>query len=370
MKVPFKGAIDCDLHLTVPGTRALLPYFDPFWRDQILTRFIDRNPFTLQSYPPNSPASARPDWRGEAFPGSDLETLRRQALDPFGTSVAIANTLHGSVALFNEDLAAAFCSAVNDWARAERLDHEPRLRASILVPAHNAELAVREIERLASDRRFVQIVMLVMNDHPLGRRLYWPIYQAAERHGLPVCLHAGSLYRHPPTYSGWPSYQVEDQVAQSAAFESQVVSFLAEGVFQKFPGLKLVLAESGFTWLPTLLWRTSKEWRGVRHEVPWLDEPPADIVRRHVRFTLQPLDLPKDGGEALARTLEHVGSDDLLLFSTDYPHWHFDGEDVLPEGLPPALVQKILIDNPLATYPRLGESAGAGGSPRSEETVP
>ena len=35
----------------------------------------------------------------------------------------------------------------------------------------------------------------------------------------------------------------------------------------------------------------------------------------------------------LARTLEHIGSDDMLLFSTDYPHWHFDGEDVLPDGL-------------------------------------
>ncbi|HVV94681.1 MAG TPA: amidohydrolase family protein [Hyphomicrobiales bacterium] len=372
MKVPYPGAIDCDIHLTVPGTRALLPFFDEFWREQILTRYIDRNPFTLMSYPPDSPASARADWRGEKFPGSDLDGLRRQALDPFGTSIAIANTLHGSVALFNEDLAAAFCSAVNDWVAAERLDKEPRLRASILVPAQSVEHAVREIERLAPDRRFVQIVLLVMNDHPLGRRAYWPIYQAAARHGLPVCLHAGSLYRHAPTSSGYPSYQVEDQVAQSSAFESQVVSFLAEGVFQKFPDLKLVLAESGFTWLPTLIWRTNKEWRGVRHEVPWLDEPPADIVRRHVRFTLQPLDLPKgEAGAALLRTLEHVGSDEFLLFSTDYPHWHFDGEDVLPDGLPPALVRKILFDNPRATYPRLGESADAGGGARqSEETVP
>ena len=34
-----------------------------------------------------------------------------------------------------------------------------------------------------------------------------------------------------------------------------------------------------------------------------------------------------------ARTFEHIGSDRVLLFSTDYPHWQFDGEDVLPEGL-------------------------------------
>ncbi len=47
----------------------------------------------------------------------------------------------------------------------------------------------------------------------------------------------------------------------------------------------------------------------------------------------------------------------MLLFSTDYPHWQFDGEAVLPDGLPAPLLQKILVDNPLATYPRLRETA-------------
>ena len=43
----------------------------------------------------------------------------------------------------------------------------------------------------------------------------------------------------------------------------------------------------------------------------------------------------------------------MLLFSTDYPHWHFDGDDALPDGLPERWCSKILVDNPLATYPRL-----------------
>jgi len=49
-------------------------------------------------------------------------------------------------------------------------------------------------------------------------------------------------------------------------------------------------------------------------------------------------------------------SDELLLFSTDYPHWQFDGDEVLPEGLSSDLVRKIMIDNPQATYGRLKES--------------
>lgn len=369
MKIPYAGAIDCDVHPAVPNVSVLLPYLDEYWRDQFINRHIDRYPFTLTSYPPNSPISARPDWRPPSGPaGGNLDLMRAQALDPFGTSIAILNPLHGAIALYNEDMAAALCGAVNDWIAKEWLDREPRLRASILLPAQNPELAVREIERLAPDKRFVQVLLLAMGDMPLGRRLYWPIYQAAEKHGLAVGIHAGSLYRHAPTASGWTSYQLEDYVAQSAAFENQIVSLLAEGVFQKFSALKFVLIESGFTWLPTLLWRTGKSWRGMRAETPWIDRPPAEIVRDHVRFTLQPVDAPADKGKLLA-TLEHIGSDRVLVFSTDYPHWQFDGEDVLPEGLSDATLRKLLIDNALETYPRLREDAVAGKS-EAKETVP
>jgi predicted TIM-barrel fold metal-dependent hydrolase len=358
MKVPLQGAVDCDLHPAMPSAKALLPYLGAYWRDQLIDRHIDRFPFTLTSYPPNSPLSARPDWRkGNGAPGGDLDMIRRQALDPFGSRYAICNVLHGAMALFNEDMAAAFCSAVNDWVAKELLDCEPRLRASILIPAHNPELAVAEIERVAQDRRFVQVLLFAMNEMLLGRRIYWPIYAAAEQHKLAIGIHAGSTYRHAPMSSGWPAHRVEDYVAQSTAFESQLLSFLAEGVFQKFPSLRLVLLESGFTWLPNLLWRTSKTWRGVRPEVPWIDRAPSEIIRDRVRITLQPVDAPAGDAKALQRTLDHIGSDRMLLFSTDYPHWQFDGDDVLPEGLPDATIRRMLIDNPLETYPRLRDGA-------------
>jgi predicted TIM-barrel fold metal-dependent hydrolase len=48
-------------------------------------------------------------------------------------------------------------------------------------------------------------------------------------------------------------------------------------------------------------------------------------------------------------------ADEMLLFSTDYPHWQFDGDAVLPEGLSRELVRKIMIDNPRQTYLRLTE---------------
>ena len=73
----------------------------------------------------------------------------------------------------------------------------------------------------------------------------------------------------------------------------------------------------------------------------------------------------------MARTLEHIGSDEVLLFSTDYPHWHFDGEDALPDGLPAETMRRMLVDNPLETYPRLaGATRLSGNWSRHEEKVP
>jgi predicted TIM-barrel fold metal-dependent hydrolase len=127
-------------------------------------------------------------------------------------------------------------------------------------------------------------------------------------------------------------------------------------VFVKFPKLKVVLLESGVTWLPPYLWRLSKFWRGVRNEVPWVDRSPEQFVREHVRLTAQPFDGPP-GTAHIGRIMDQLESDALLLFATDFPHWHYDGDAMLPAGLSPALRRKILIDNPLAAYPRLKRSA-------------
>jgi len=346
------GGVDCDLHPALPGIRSLVPYLNDYWQDQVISRgMVD---LVSASYPPNSPLTARPDWRPkDGKPGADLAALTRQALDPFGTRYAICNPLYGVQMVFSEDMQDAFCHALNDWQAKEWLDKDSRLRGSIVIPMQSVEKSVAEIERCAADKRFVQVLMLASGGNPLGRRRYWPIYEAAERLGLVIGIHAGSNYHNQPTPVGWGSYHVEDYVANAQAFQTQLTNIIIEGVFAKFPKLKMVFLESGFTWLPTYLWRLTKFWRGVRMETPWVDRAPLEIVRSNIRFSLQPVDAPPNEPETLNRVFEHMQSDELLLFSTDYPHWQFDGDAVLPEGISSDLVRKIMIDNPHATYPRL-----------------
>ncbi|MGJ4941972.1 amidohydrolase family protein [Bradyrhizobium sp. HKCCYLS1011] len=353
----YAGAIDCDLHPAVPGMNVLLPYLDDYWREMVAVRALDRLNLSLTSYPQNAPLSCRPDWTlGEGDkPGSSLAAMQEHVLDRYQARYGILNCLYGAQVFHSEDMAAAFCRATNDWIRDEWLNRDPRLRASIVIPAHNTELAVAEIERRADDFRFVQIMMLVSGELTLGRRQHWPIYRLAERLGLPIGVHAGSAYRYAPTPVGWPSHFVEDYIAQSAAFENQLQSMIAEGVFAKFPDLKVVAIESGLTWLSGFIWRADKTWKGVRAEVPWVTRAPSEIIRDHVRFTVQPVDAA-DEREAIARLVDHVKSDSLFLFSTDYPHWQFDGDSALPQDLPADLFRKILSENALAAYPRLAKA--------------
>ncbi len=349
------GAVDVDVHPAVPGMAALLPYLDAHWREQVVVRGIDGLDSVM--WKPWLPISCRPDWRpASGKPGTDIAQLRAQALDGFGTRFAICNTLYGGQVAVSETMGAAICSAINDWIAAEWLAADPRLRASIIVPAQAPHLAAEEIERLAGDRRFVQVLLPVAAELLYGKSYYWPIWAAAEKHGLPVGLHAGSMFRYAPTSNGWPSHYLQDYVSQSQVFEDQLLSLVSEGAFARHPGLRIVLLESGVSWLPGFLWRSRKTWRGVRSEVPWVKQPPPDLIRHHVRLTMQPFDAPADDPAVVADIVEQIGSEEMLLFATDYPHWQFEGAQAVPPGIPPALLRRIMVDNPLATYPRLKES--------------
>ncbi|WP_149535308.1 amidohydrolase family protein [Siccirubricoccus phaeus] len=351
----FQGhrPIDCDLHPMVPSMRALTPYMDEFWADQV----VERNITTLdsQSWPIKAPKTIRADWRGPNGRGAEtVEQLRTQVLDRFGIETGILNPLYGVQLVLNADMAVAFTRALNDWTRAEWLDKDDRLRASIVLPLQSIEASLEEIERLAGDRRFVQVLALVMGDRPLGKRDYWPIYEACERHGLAFGIHAGSAYRHPQTSVGWTSWYLEEYAANQQGFQSQLASLITEGALTQHPKLKVVLLESGVTWLPGFLWRLQKTWKGVRFETPWVTRPPAEILRDQIRLTVQPLDAPETEVE---RALAHLRSDDMLLWASDWPHWQFDGDDAIPPGLPERLLPKVLRENALATYARLHEGA-------------
>ncbi|MEZ4615642.1 MAG: amidohydrolase family protein [Caldilineaceae bacterium] len=215
----------------------------------------------------------------------------------------------------------ALATAVNQWQVEQWLEQESRLRASIVVPSQNPQRAAAEIERWGDHPGFVQVVLPVRSDAPYGNLRYDPIYAAATKHDLVVGIQYGGAPGHPSTPVGWATTFVEEYAGMAQVFQSQLMSLIAEGVFDRFPTLRITLIESGFTWLPSLMWRIDKEWKGLRHNTPWVKRLPSAYMHDHVRVTTQPVDAPPDPKQ-LRQILAQLDSDEMLLFASDYPHWH------------------------------------------------
>src|SRR5262249_43215842 len=103
------GAIDCDVHPTLPGLTSLFPYRDEAWKEQFTLRAMHE--LVSNNYPPNAPLSVRPDWRPAEGAPARLPQLRSHVLDRAGVSAAICNCLYGVQLLFSEDMAAAIARA-------------------------------------------------------------------------------------------------------------------------------------------------------------------------------------------------------------------------------------------------------------------
>ena len=81
---------------------------------------------------------------------------------------------------------------------------------------------------------------------------------------------------------------------------------------------------------------------------------PADIVREHVRLSLQPCDAPPDAA-GMAKLLEHIGGGRDAAVRDRLPALALRGDEALPPQLPARPAARVLRDNALETYPRLKE---------------
>jgi len=340
--------IDCDHHNEIDSVKDLYPYLAQRWRDHIdaygtrgpaggyYPRFMDH---IEDARPPSGRRS-----------GSEYPFVKTNFLDRWNMVYGILNPLTPAGRQLNHELDAALATAANDWQVAEWLDPEPRYRASIIIPFEDPPAAVAEIKRRASDRRFVQVQFTGRPQEPMGRKKYWPIYEACAEHDLIIMSHAFGSYGNPITGTGWPSFYLEEHVGPAQAMQGNVISLVIEGVFERFPTLKVVSVENGFFWLPSLMWRLDAAWKLLKSEAPHLKRLPSEYIREHVYLTTQPMEEPHQR-QYFTQTLEMFGRDDRLLFATDYPHWDWDAPDMaFPTRLPPDLERKILVENAATLY--------------------
>jgi predicted TIM-barrel fold metal-dependent hydrolase len=243
----------------------------------------------------------------------DLDGIHTEVLyiDPTGGSMLYALPPDDG-----RDVVAAVNSAALDFARVD----ESRLVVVHLLPLHGIDEspagAIAEVERLAREGVRALQVPLYPEDQGLPKfwdPIYDPVWSAIEEAQMPVSLHVC-----PPKGRGLGSDPTPArgvfQVMPPILMSQPMTELLLSGVFQRHPGLRVVLVESGLSWIPYLLERLDKcsekgDWQG--RGMP-LDGPPSDYWHRNMAATFEE-DLTGIGMR------DQIGVENLL-WATDYPH--------------------------------------------------
>ena len=348
--------VDTDVHEYFKGFRSLAPYLPPVHRQPVeewgFSRIDTGFPYTSGSV--TRTWQTRTGWRpqddGEL--GSDLDVMRRNLFDELGIDIAILNNLQLPVAFMrgSHELGMAMATAYNTQLVERWLEPEPRLRGSLIVSLDNPRHAVGEIERLGNHPQVVQVCLPTSVDIQFGEPRLRPIWEAMVHHRLTLGIHHGYGTR---TIFGYPRQHIEwKALAPSHAMMAQLASLTFNGVFDAFPDLKVVAMEAGFSWLPYFMSRLDQQYVSFRDQVPWVKRRPSDHLRAHVALTTQPME-PMTARQ-LTTLVEDCGAAEMLVFSSDYPHYDSDVMDeALPHGIAGDLRARIMGRNALRAYPKL-----------------
>jgi len=338
------GIVDCDVHNAFRSYTDLHPFLSDVWKPR-----VTRDGFGGVGPGYFSPVGvmrrdAKPD---DGSPeASDPALTRAQLLDAYGVEYAVltGQEILRISTMTDPHYAAALARAYNDYLIESWLPTDPRFLGAMTVATQDPLQAAQEINRIGSHPRIVEVLLASATRVPYGQRQYWPIYEAAEQHALPVAIHPGtegSGIANPPTSAGYPSTYLEWHTDLSQNFMAQTVSLVCDGVFVQFPKLKVLLIEGGVSWLPHLMWRLDKNYKALRSEVPWLTRLPSDYIKEHVRLTTQPIEEPANP-DHLLEIFEMIDAAHTLVFSSDYPHWDFDDPFWAFRSVPDDLKRRIL----------------------------
>ena len=215
------------------------------------------------------------------------------------------------------DYVAALCRAYNNWLADYCNQAADRLKGVALVSQRNKDDAVAELRRAVTDLGLVGAMVrpnsLIVQrvDDPF----YHPLYEEAERLGVPILVHEG-------VGGIWPllgkdrAKNFADAHMMTHPYEmmTAVMCITTSDVLDRFPRLQFGFFESGCGWIPYWLQRLDEHWEKLPEQWPTLKEPPSERFKRNCYVSFEPEEV------LLPQTISCIGAD-RVLFASDYPHW-------------------------------------------------
>lgn len=356
MAATYNGPIiDSDVHYSRTRGTDLTQYLPGEWRD-----FVTRDGAAVRLIGPIS-IDVRPEGpnrrdsllqSGEPA-GSDHRTMCEQLLDRYPIEQVLL-TNAGPFALPNSELSQALCVAHNDWTREVWLDEigDDRLNGTILTETFLPELAAAEIRRVGQDPRFAAVHIGHSSlGKPLGHPVYHPIYEAAAELELPVLTHvnAGEQFGGGANFIGGGDhihFRSESYFAAQQDTINHTTSMIVHGVFEKYPNLTFLMVEPGVSWLPWLAMRLDGSYELLRAESRWVKKWPSEYLHDHCAVTTQPCEASPGTRKQFVQELTLLdGVEDMLLFSSDYPHWDSDEPKYIGATVPKEWHDKVFRAN-------------------------
>ena len=226
--------------------------------------------------------------------------------------------------LVDLDWAVAVCRAYNDWLADTYVRRDARFKGMALIPLQDPPEAVKELRRAVTDLGLSGAFMPSNGlPLPLGAKPYWPIYAEAERLGCGLAIHGATHSRfgldHLNVYA--PIHSLGHPFGQLISF----ASIIFNGIFDKFPGVRVAFLEGGVAWLLLALERFDRSHEthipyDPRKELLQLRQGQSveDYIKEHIRAGR--IFVGCEGEESdMPYLVKRVGVDPFF-FSSDYPH--------------------------------------------------
>jgi len=194
-----------------------------------------------------------------------------------------------------------------------------------LIPLQEPAEAVIELRRIVRDLGFsgAMLPSTGVNMPHLGSDKYWPIYGEAERLGCAIAVHGGShegmLMDDLSPYA--PANALGHPMSQMICF----AGIIFNGIFDKYPGLRIGFMEAGSAWLLTCMERFTGSWESHVQYDPrgrFLQlrkgEKIIDYILRHIDEGR--IFVGCEGEELTIAEAVRIAGNKPFVFSTDYPH--------------------------------------------------
>jgi uncharacterized protein len=278
---------------------------------------------------------------GSAIPGSDYATFNRDILGQESVERVVVGYDIGLTAtsFVHRYFARDVVRAANDWTVKEWLARDGRLYGMILVSTALPQEAAAEIRRLGANERMVAVALGCNGlSRPFGEAAYHPVFEAAAELALPIVIQVGSDNAAdlptPPVASGLPTTYAEFRAHAPQTLWAHASSLITEGVFNRFPKLKVLLVGGGAAWVAPWLWKMDYWYKMTQAAYPWVDRLPSEYLVDHIRLSTHMLEKPPEA-KRLAQALGVIDDiDHSLLYTSGYPDEAWETAGQIGERLP------------------------------------